>query len=84
VGAADKPTALDVDGAAHPWQMVQGESPPAELLGLAVVPSSLSLQAIIHLRQRTGHPVLVSEEERIIGVCSEHDIIRALSGRAAR
>ena len=48
--------------------------------GLAVVPASFSLQTIIRLRQRTGHPVLLSEDGRIVGVCGETEIIRALAG----
>jgi glycine betaine/proline transport system ATP-binding protein len=47
---------------------------------LAVVPASLSLQEIIHLRQSTGHPVLLAENGRILGVCGETEIIRALAG----
>ncbi len=49
--------------------------------GLAIAPGSLSLQSIIHLRQSTGHPVLLAEEGRILGVCGEAEIIRALAGR---
>jgi hypothetical protein len=45
-----------------------------------VAPASLSLQSIIHLRQTTGHPVLLAEGGRILGVCGEAEIIRALSG----
>ena len=47
--------------------------------GLAVVPASFSLQSIIRLRQATGHPVLLAEEGRIVGVCSEAEIISALA-----
>jgi uncharacterized protein (DUF849 family) len=39
--------------------------------GLAVAPASFSLQSIIQLRQSTGHPVLLAEGGRIIGVCGE-------------
>jgi len=45
-----------------------------------VAPASLSLQDIIHLRQTTGHPVLLAEGGRILGVCGEAEIIRALAG----
>jgi len=46
---------------------------------VAVAPASLSLQSIIHLRQATGHPVLLAEDGKIIGVCGETEIIRALA-----
>jgi glycine betaine/proline transport system ATP-binding protein len=49
-------------------------------IGLAVVPASFSLQTIIRLRQKTGHPVLLSDGGRIVGVCGETEIIRALAG----
>ena len=45
-----------------------------------MAPASLSLQSIIHLRQTTGHPVLLAEQGRILGVCGEAEIIRALAG----
>jgi hypothetical protein len=45
-----------------------------------VAPASLSLQSIIHLRQTTGHPVLLAEGGKILGVCGEVEIIRALAG----
>ena len=45
-----------------------------------VVPASFSLQAIIRLRQATGHPVLLADGGRIVGVCGETEIIRALAG----
>jgi glycine betaine/proline transport system ATP-binding protein len=47
--------------------------------GLAVVPASFSLQSIIRLRQATGHPVLLAEDGKIVGVCSEDEIIGALA-----
>ena len=45
-----------------------------------MVPASFSLQSIIRLRQATGHPVLLAEDGRIVGVCGEAEIIRALAG----
>jgi glycine betaine/proline transport system ATP-binding protein len=47
---------------------------------LAHAPAHLSLQEIIHLRQGSGHPVLLVEDGRMVGVCGETEIIRALAG----
>jgi hypothetical protein len=47
---------------------------------VAVAQFSLPLHAIIQLRQRTGHPVLIADADRIVGVCCEGEIIRALAG----
>jgi glycine betaine/proline transport system ATP-binding protein len=48
--------------------------------GLALAPASFSLQSIIRLRQATGHPVVLVEAGKIVGVCGEGEIIRALAG----
>ena len=47
--------------------------------GVAVAPASSSLQSIIRLRQATGHPVLLTKDGRILGVCDEAQIIGALA-----
>jgi len=81
LNSADEAVALQLDGIAHALRHVQED---ADLRrpepGLAVAPASLSLQSIIHLRQATGHPVLLIEDGRILGVCGEAEIIRALAG----
>jgi glycine betaine/proline transport system ATP-binding protein len=82
----DRAMDLTLDGAPHALNHLREEAEvdllPAGLAqgGLAVVPASVALQAIIRLRQRTGHPVLMSDQGRIVGVCCESDIIRALAG----
>jgi glycine betaine/proline transport system ATP-binding protein len=79
--AADQALSLQVDGIAHDLSPVADDADLTQLApGLAVAPASLSLQSIIELRQRTGHPVLLAEQGRILGVCCEGDIIRALAG----
>jgi hypothetical protein len=73
--------ALQLDGIAQVLRHV-GEDADLTLVepGLAVAPASLSLQSIIHLRQATGHPVLLVADGKILGVCGETEIIRALAG----
>ncbi|MGA2343779.1 MAG: choline ABC transporter ATP-binding protein [Steroidobacteraceae bacterium] len=81
LGAADEALALQFDGVDHALRHVDDDSAAAAIeSGLAVVPASFSLQSIIRLRQTTGHPVLLSEGGRIVGVCGEAEIIRALAG----
>jgi glycine betaine/proline transport system ATP-binding protein len=77
----DEALSLHLDGIAHALSVV-GDEPDITRLraGIAVAPGSLSLQSIIHLRQNTGHPVLLAEDGKIIGVCGELEIIRALAG----
>jgi glycine betaine/proline transport system ATP-binding protein len=75
--------ALHLDGVEQVLRHVPDDAALAALAalepGLAVVPASFSLQSIIRLRQATGHPVLLAEEGRIVGVCSEDEIIGALA-----
>ena len=75
--------ALHLDGVEQVLRHVPDDAALAALValepGLAVVPASFSLQSIIRLRQATGHPVLLAEEGRIVGVCSEDEIIGALA-----
>jgi glycine betaine/proline transport system ATP-binding protein len=81
LNAAGEPLALQFEGADAPLRHVLEEAGSAALEpGLAVAPASASLQSIIRWRQATGHPVLLAEGGRIIGVCGETEIIRALAG----
>jgi glycine betaine/proline transport system ATP-binding protein len=81
LGSADQALGLQCDGADHTLRHVHDEAAAAAVdSGLAVVPASFSLQSIIRLCQATGHPVLLSEGRKIVGVCGETQIIRALAG----
>jgi glycine betaine/proline transport system ATP-binding protein len=81
VGPANEPLDLKLDGIAHALRHVEDDAGVASLEpGVVVAPASFSLQSIIQLRQSTGHPVLLAEEGKIIGVCCETEIIRALAG----
>jgi glycine betaine/proline transport system ATP-binding protein len=81
VNSEDEALALHVDGVEQPLRQVHDDASLAGIEpGLAVVPASFSLQSIIRLRQTTGHPVLLAAAGKIIGVCGEAEIIRALAG----
>jgi glycine betaine/proline transport system ATP-binding protein len=81
LNGADEALALHVDGVEEPLRHVRDDASLAGIEpGLAVVPASFSLQSIIRLRQTTGHPVLLADAGKIIGVCGEAEIIRALAG----
>jgi len=81
LNSSDEALGLQLDGVAHAFCHVQDEADLGRLEpGVAVAPASLSLQSIIHLRQTTGHPVLLAEQGRILGVCGAAEIIRALAG----
>jgi glycine betaine/proline transport system ATP-binding protein len=72
--------ALHLDGVEQVLQHVRDDAALEGVEpGLAVVPASFSLQSIIRLRQATGHPVLLAEDGKIVGVCSEDEIIGALA-----
>jgi glycine betaine/proline transport system ATP-binding protein len=81
LNSSDQVQGLHLDGVAHAFSLVQDNADLTQLApGVAVAPASLSLQSIIHLRQSTGHPVVLAENGRILGVCGEAEIIRALAG----
>jgi glycine betaine/proline transport system ATP-binding protein len=81
LNSSDEALGLHLDGVAHAFCHISDEANLTHSQpGLAVAPASLSLQSIIQLRQSTGHPVLLVEDGRILGVCSENEIIRALAG----
>jgi glycine betaine/proline transport system ATP-binding protein len=80
LNSSDEALSLHLDGVAHAFCHIQDDADLAHAEpGLAVAPASLSLQSIIHLRQSTGHPVLLAEDGKILGVCGETEIIRALA-----
>ena len=54
------------------------EDPP--LLNAVGVHEPYALRAIIQLRQRTGHPVLLVDAGCFCGICVEAEIVRALAG----
>ena len=81
LNSSDEALGLHLDGVAHAFCHISDEANlNLAQPGLAVAPASLSLQSIIQLRQSTGHPVLLVEAGRVLGVCSETEIIRALAG----
>ena len=43
----------------------------------------LSLRSLIALRHASGHPVLITRGEAVVGVCCEADIMTALAARGA-
>ena len=51
--------------------------------GLLVVPHSFPLRLTMHLRQVSGHPVLLASDDRFAGVCDSADILKALCGTHA-
>jgi glycine betaine/proline transport system ATP-binding protein len=80
LNSSDEALGLHLDGVAHAFCHIRDDADLGHLApGLAVAPASLSLQSIIHLRQTTGHPVLLAEGGKILGVCGESEIIRALA-----
>jgi glycine betaine/proline transport system ATP-binding protein len=80
VSSGGEALSLHLDGVEQVLRHVRDDAGLAAVEpGLAVVPASFSLQSIIRLRQATGHPVLLAVEGRIVGVCSEDEIIGALA-----
>jgi glycine betaine/proline transport system ATP-binding protein len=82
LNAAEEALALRVDGLPREITGVDPAVGAGDLRGaLAAAPDSASLQEIIHLHQATGHPVLLTAGTRVVGVCGEREILRALAAR---
>jgi glycine betaine/proline transport system ATP-binding protein len=82
MNAGSEPTGLSWNGAQQVLGHVEEDSCEQIQAGVAVAPASISLRAIIQLRQRTGHPVLLVDNGCFCGICDEAEIVRALAGRA--
>jgi glycine betaine/proline transport system ATP-binding protein len=62
---------------------VPGDPPPTDgTPGIYMAPSTVTLQQIVELCARSGHPVLLQDNGRLCGVCGEAEILRALAGSA--
>jgi glycine betaine/proline transport system ATP-binding protein len=76
------PVELRLNGQPHPLRVVGDDAVCAEgERAVIVAPASLSLQALIDLRRKTGHPVLLAEGGQVLGMCGETEIIGALAAR---
>jgi glycine betaine/proline transport system ATP-binding protein len=56
---------------------------PEGSTGICVAASTTTLQQIVSLCARSGHPVLLQEDGKLCGVCGEAEIMRALAGKAS-
>jgi glycine betaine/proline transport system ATP-binding protein len=82
VDAAGAPVELSLDGTTYPLRAIDDEaSCDEDESAVILAPTSMTLQGLIHLRRRTGHPVLLAQDGRFLGVCGESEIIAALSAR---
>jgi glycine betaine/proline transport system ATP-binding protein len=82
IDAAGAAAGLSLDGMPHPLRTIEDEDACAEgERAVVVAPASITLQGLIHLRRRTGHPVLLAEAGRVVGVAGDAEIIAALSAR---
>ncbi|MFQ5759928.1 MAG: choline ABC transporter ATP-binding protein [Acidiferrobacterales bacterium] len=43
-----------------------------------IAPTNMSMRAAIELRQATGHPVALTEDDKLVGVCGDEEIYRGI------
>jgi glycine betaine/proline transport system ATP-binding protein len=80
--AARAPLELRLNGEPHPLRIVGDDAQcAADERAVVVAPATLSLQSLIQLRRKTGHPVLLAEGGAVLGVCGETEIVGALAAR---
>jgi glycine betaine/proline transport system ATP-binding protein len=79
---ARAPLELRFNGEPHPLRIVDSDADcAADERAVVVAPATLSLQSLIELRRKTGHPVLLAEGGAVLGVCGETEIVGALAAR---
>jgi len=71
---------LQLDDGTSVAHVTRGE----QTLQLEQVETGLALRSVVRVRQSSGHPLLVSEAGRVVGVCDGADILRALGQTDAR
>jgi glycine betaine/proline transport system ATP-binding protein len=74
-----RPVAARLAGSAVPIVKVNGAAPGP---GMPVVPVDTPLRDVVRLRQTSGHPVLLAEQDRLVGVCDDAEMLGALCGIA--
>ncbi len=45
---------------------------------IITAPTSMSMRVAIELRQMTGHPVALTEDGKLVGVCGDEEIYRGI------
>ncbi len=80
--AGHAPLELHVDGQRLALRAIEDEAGCAEdERSVVIAPATISLQSLIQLRRKTGHPVLLAEAGRVLGVAGDTEIIGALAAR---
>jgi glycine betaine/proline transport system ATP-binding protein len=79
--------AVALDAAERPVSARRGTAPvsiteTADAPGLKLVSPDTPLREVVRLRQTSGHPVLLAEAERLVGVCDDAEMLEALCGVA--
>ena len=75
-----RPTAALVDGETHALVRFGDQEGPIRPDSMILAEAGLPLSAIIRICQANRHPVLLVDDGRLLGVCGETEILKALSG----
>ena len=81
--ADGKPVEATVEPAPASIRRYDAKTDPAALAAgdICAAPAGLRMRTAIEIRHRTGRPVLMVEEGRLIGVIGDEEIYRGLVGR---
>jgi len=70
---------LSVAGARHRVTMIDApDDHPSFPAGVVACPASVSVRTLIRICAASEHPVLLTEDGRLVGVCAGRDILKAL------
>ena len=82
VDANDVPVELKFDGQSCALRALAPEDRLSDGERCALLaPATLNLRTLIQLRQASGHPLLLVEDGRLLGICGDAEIIQALAPR---
>jgi glycine betaine/proline transport system ATP-binding protein len=83
--ASGAPTAVTLDGKPGKLLHFEPDADPEALgrlapseVALITAPTDMSMRAAIELRQASGHPVALVEDEHLVGVCGDEEIYRGI------
>ncbi|QXQ07665.1 choline ABC transporter ATP-binding protein [Sphingosinicellaceae bacterium] len=79
LGSGGELDELSVAGESHDVTMVEAPDDHAEFPdGVVACPASVSVRTLIRICAASEHPVLLTEDGRLVGVCAGRDILKAL------
>ena len=66
----------------HDVRLSDPDTPDGDGPSIVLAPSELTMRRAIELRYRTGTPVALVEQDRLVGICGDEEIYRGILRQA--